>query len=288
MKRQAALVSIFFVAAVLLFTVVAQRLVPQSLAQQSLEVRVDRWLEVKQIANDVTFEHGSSRRSATVGDRLQTVGDSIITGKKSTATLFVDTGVGTVEVGEQTTMRVSALDMAPDNGRITRLEVPMGNVRLRVRRFTHKGSELEIQTPVGLSGVRGTVFGVAVQPNGKTGLAVWQGKVNSVAQGKAVGVARGSQNFTLPGEAPSAPVSLKDDTSLQYDFEKIVEKGVRKVRLLGQVDPVNNVAVDGIPQVTDRYGTFKSDLRPMPSYLKMQVIVTTPLGKKQTYALALR
>jgi len=283
MKHRAALVGIVFVAAMCLFAVVTQ-----SLAQRSLEVRVDRWLEVKQVTNDVTFEHGASRQAATVGDRLQTVGDSIITGKQSTATLFVDTGVGAIEVGEQTTLRVRALEIAPDNGRITRLEVPMGNVHLRVRRFTHKGSELEIRTPVGLSGVRGTVFGVSVQPNGKTGLAVLQGKVKSAAQGHSVGVARSMQNFTLPGEPPSAPVSLKDDTRLRYDFETIVDKGVRKVRLLGQVDAVNNVTVDGISQVTDRNGTFKSDLRPMPSYLKMQVIVTTPLGKKQTYALALQ
>jgi hypothetical protein len=283
MKHQAALVLTVIVAAVLSFLVVAQ-----SLAQQSLQVRVERWLEVRQVANDVTFEHGTTRRAAQVGDRLQAVGDSVVTGKKSTATLIVDTGIGVVEVSELTTLRVQRLAIAPDNGRITLLEVPSGNARLRVRPFTHRGSELEIQTPVGLSGVRGTVFGVAVQPNGKTGLAVRQGAVNSSAQKRSVNVGGGFQNFTMPGEPPSIPVRRTDDTTLQYNFEKSMEGGVRKVRLLGRVDPVNSVIVDGVPQVTDRTGSFRTDLRLVPSYLRMQVVVTTPLGRQETYALALR
>jgi hypothetical protein len=282
MKRQAVLAGIGFGAAMLIC------LVAQSRTQQSLQVRVNRWLEVRKITNDVTFERGAIRRAAVVGDRLQAVGDRLTTGKNSTATLFVDTGVGAVEMAEKTTLRVRQLDVAKDNGRITRLEVPMGNVRLRVRPFTNKGSQFEIQTPVGLSGVRGTEFGVVVQPNGKTGLAVLEGKVVTAAQGHAVGVAQGWQNFTQPREAPSTPVKLTNDTSLRYDFEKIVERGLRLARLRGQVDPVNSVTVDGVPQVTDRRGVFQSDLRPMPSYLRMQVVVTTPLGKTKTYALALQ
>lgn len=283
MKRQVALIRAAVLAVALLFVVGSH-----SLAQQSLQVRVDRWLEVRQVTNNVTFAHNSTRRAARVGDRLQAVGDSIVTGKKSSAILFVDIGVGAIEVAEQTTLNIRTLDIAPDNGRITRLEVPIGNVRLRVRRFTHKGSELEIQTPVGLSGVRGTVFGLAVQPNGKTGLAVTQGVVKSTAQGRDANVIEGFQNFTLPGEAPSTPIKRTNGTSLQYEFEKIIEKSIRRVRLLGRVDPVNLVTVDGIPQVTDRNGRFKTDLWLVPSYLNIQVVITTPLGKTKTYALALQ
>jgi hypothetical protein len=92
----------------------------------------------------------------------------------------------------------------------------------------------------------------------------------------------------MPREVPSTPVKLTNDTSLRYDFEMMVERGVRLARLRGQVDPVNSVTVDGVPQVTDRQGVFQSNLRPMPSYLRMQVIVTTPLGRTKTYALALQ
>ncbi len=283
MKRQAAPIGTVVIAAILLVV-----LVTQSMAQQAIQVRVDRWLQVREVTNEVTIEHSSSRHAAQVGDRLQAVGDSITTGKKSSATLIVDTGVGVIEVSEQTTLRVRSLAMAPDNGRITRLDVPIGNARLRVRRFTHKGSELEIQTPVGLSGVRGTEFGVAVQPNGKTGLAVRQGLVMSTAQNRSVTVGAGFQSFTLPGEPPSHPVRWTDDTSLQYDFEKRIERGVRKVRLQGQVNPVNSVVVDGVSQSTDREGRFITDLQLVPSYLRIQVVVMTPLGRQKMYDLALQ
>ncbi|MBD2033683.1 hypothetical protein H6F76_01210 [Leptolyngbya sp. FACHB-321] len=92
----------------------------------------------------------------------------------------------------------------------------------------------------------------------------------------------------MPREVPSTPVKLTNDTSLRYNFKTIVERGVRLARLRGQVDPVNSVTVDGVSQVIDRRGVFQTDLRPMPSYLRMQVIVTTPLGRTKTYALALQ
>ena len=283
MKRQAAWIGTVALAVGLSFV-----LMVHSLAQQAVQVRTNRWLEVRQIVNEVTFSHNATQHSAQVGDRLQAVGDSITTGKNSNAILFVDTGVGVVEVAEQTTVRIRTLDTAPDNGRITHLYVPTGNVRLRIRRFTHKGSAFEMQTPVGLSGVRGTVFGVVVQPNGKTGLVVGQGAVKSTAQGEAVAVPGGFQNFTMPGEVPSTPVKRTDDTSLRYEFEKVIEGSVRKARLLGQVDPVNSVTVDGLLQVTDRTGKFRTSWQPVPSYLKIQVVVTTPLGKQEIHGLALQ
>lgn len=282
MRRQALVVGTIVTTILLLFHI------EQGPTQQTLRVRVDRWLELRRSAGTVTREQGTRSQPARIGDRLQSVGDGITTGKSSTATLVVDTEVGFIDVSEQTKMRVQALNIAPDNGRITRLEVTQGQARLRVRRFTHQGSELEIRTPASLSGVRGTEFGINVQPNGKTGLAVREGKVVTTALGQTVTVDAGFQNFTIPGQSPSLSVPLRDDTQLRYQLERIIERGVRLVRLVGQVDPVNQVVVDGVPQVTDRNGRFTTNLRPVPSYFKMQVIVTTPLGKQQVYDLALR
>lgn len=260
----------------------------EAVSQQSLRVRVDRWLELQQSQGTVLREQGNRSQPARVGDRLQAVGDAFITGKNSSATLLVDTGIGFISMAEQTKIRVQALEVAPDNGRITRLQVTQGQVRLKVRRFTHQGSQLEIRTPASLSGVRGTEFGVSTQPNGKTGLAVRQGRVASSARGQAVAVGGGFQNFTIPGEPPSPPVPLRNDTHLKYEFQKSIEAGVRRIRLIGQVDPVNRVVVEGREQTTDRNGRFSTDLKFVPSYFKIQVVVTTPLGKKQVYELALR
>ncbi len=256
-------------------------------AQQSLPVRVDRGLEVRSLAGQVSRFQKTVSQPARVGDFLRAIGDGLITSKGAKAILFVDTGIGVVDVAENTNLVVQELSFAPDNGRITKLFVSQGQARLRVRPFTHRGSKLEIRTPVGLSGVRGTDFGIAVQPNGKTGLAVIQGQVSSEAFGKAVAVNGGFQNFILPNEPPSPPVPLRNDTRLVYSFQRIIQGGIRKVQLNGQVDPVNAVQVNGVPQVTDREGRFKTQLEIFPPPL-FQVLVQTPLGKEQRHDLVFR
>ncbi|MGV0023383.1 FecR family protein [Phormidesmis priestleyi] len=276
----------FFVGATIAGSV-ALFTIPGSLAQRSIPVRIDRWLSIQQVSGNVTYQRRSLNRPAKVGDRLEAVGDGLTTGARGSASLLVDTGVGTINVLEKTKLSVQALDVAPDYGRITRLQVSQGQVRLKLRRFTNRGSRLEIQTPAGLSGVRGTEFGVLVQPDGKTGLATVTGAVVSEAQGRNVSVLAGFQNFTIPGEPPSIPVPLRNDTRLRYELQQEIDRGVRKIRLIGQVDPVNSVTVDGKPQATDRNGRFDA-LFLAPSFLRIQVVVTTPLGKTESYDLALR
>ncbi|WP_421655596.1 FecR family protein [Leptothermofonsia sp. ETS-13] len=260
----------------------------QGRTQQSFQVRINRWLEVKQVLGKVIREQGAASYVARVGDRLKSVNDGITTGKNSSATLFVDTGIGTISLTENTRLKIQELAMAPDNGRITRLQVMSGQAVLRVRRFTHRGSRLEIRTPAGLSGVRGTEFGLTIQPSGKTGLAVREGNVVSSAQGQAVAVPHEFQNFTIPDEAPSTPTPLTEDTRIQYHFQQVIERRVRKIRLVGKVDPVNSVIVEGTPQSTNRDGVFITDFKLLPNSLKIQVEVITPLGKKEIHELAYR
>jgi hypothetical protein len=254
----------------------------QSSAQTNIKVRADRWLEVQHLIGKVTRQQGNSSQPARVGDRLQSIGDGISTSSKSSTRLAVDTNVGFVNVAENTTLRIQSLQVASDKGRITRLHVAKGQVRLQVRPFNHKGSRLELVTPSGISGVRGTEFGVAVQPSGKTGLATLKGGVLSSAKGQAYLVNGGFQNFTISGEPPSRPVPLRNDTSFVYKVEIVIDRGIRKLRLIGQTDPVNAVFVEDEPQSTDRQGRFNI-LLPMPSYPIYQVTIITPLGKKQEH-----
>ncbi len=257
------------------------------MAQRSIPIRVDRWLAVQQITGAVTYQRDTFQKAAQMGDRLERVGDSLSTGKNATATLLVDTGVGTISVSENTILRVRSLGIAADNGRITQLEVPQGRVYLKLRRFNHRGSRLEIRTPAGLSGVRGTEFGLSIQPGGKTGLATRQGAVMTSARGADVKVAAGYQNFTVSGEPPSIPVPLKNDPSLRYQVQQEIDsQRVRRFRLVGQTDPVNALTVNGVAQSTDRDGRFSAVFY-ASSYPRVKVIVTTPLGKTEAYELAL-
>jgi len=272
-----------YVAAASLIAVVLGQ-AAQIAAQQSTRIRVNRWLEVRRIAGSVTYLKGGNSRRAQAGDRVQAVGDGVRTGANSSVRLAVDTEVGFITVQEKTIVRIQSLQVAPDNGRITRLNVSQGQVRVQVRPFTHRGSRLEVSTPSSVSGVRGTEFGITVQPNGRTGLATLKGGVLSSAQGKSQMVTAGTQNLTMPGETPSDPVPLRDDPTLTYSWQIVVENNIRKVRLLGQIDPVNLVFVQGKPQITDRDGRFQVMLA-LPSSPRYQVLVTTPLGRSKTYDL---
>jgi hypothetical protein len=73
---------------------------------------------------------------------------------------------------------------------------------------------------------------------------------------------------------------------LDYRIDRLIENNIRRVRLVGRVDPVNIVRVGDTPQVTDRNGLF-SVVLPATSRLHLQVTVITPLGKQQVYELAL-
>ncbi|MCS6815123.1 MAG: hypothetical protein NZ772_16335, partial [Cyanobacteria bacterium] len=97
-------------------------------------------------------------------------------------------------------------------------------------------------------------------------------------------VPAGYQNLTFPGKPPEPPVPLRDDPSLDYRWQVVVENNIRKLRLIGKVDPVNLVFVEGKPQSTDRNGQFQVLFVPRssPTY---RVEVKTPLGRTQTHIL---
>jgi hypothetical protein len=214
------------------------------------------------------------------------VGDGLRTGTRSAAVLEVDTDVGFLDVSERTELRIRTLGVAADGGRITHLNVSRGQVRTRLRRFTHEGSQFEIETPAGISGVRGTEFGVSVQDDGKTGIATLTGAVETNAVGVSVPVPEGFQNLIWPGEPPTEPVPLRDDPGLTYDREVFFDRNTRYVTLIGQVYPVNTVFVDGAPQPVDRQGEFRLT-RVATSRLRVEVVVITPLGRQELHGIYL-
>jgi hypothetical protein len=255
-------------------------------ANSDVTVRIDRWLAVRQLMGTVTYFQAKESRSARQGDRLQNVGDGVTTATAASARLELDTQIGTVEVAEDTQMSIQTLDITPSDGRITRLRVDWGRVRLQIRTFTNPDSRLEIETPAGVSGVRGTDFGLVVQPDGTMGVATLEGSVVTEAQTQTVEVPGGFQNITIPGEPPSAPVPFTNEPRLDYQIERTIRRGVRRVRVAGQVDPTSTVLYKGEPQTLDRDGKF-SLLLPARSRLKIQIIVITALGRAQTYDLDL-
>ncbi len=273
-KKHWLLLSLFFI-----FLLTFQ----QALAQNNLQLRVNRYLEVRSIFGNVIYGNQQTSQPANVGTKLQKVGDSIGTGKNSRTMLALDTEIAFVEVAENTKLQIQKLHSTSNNGKVTELLLTGGQVRLKVRPLNNRESRLEIKTPAGITGVRGTEFGVSVQPSGKTGVATLKGQVVTSAQGKTVSVNKGFQSLIIPGKPPSPPVRLRDDTILQIKI--LADMGNQQAKIAGKLDPVNLVILANEPLITNQNGEFEV-ITALPNNRKIAVSITTPLGKKQKYELA--
>ncbi|MEM6716027.1 MAG: FecR domain-containing protein, partial [Cyanobacteria bacterium P01_C01_bin.147] len=182
---------------------------------------------------------------------------------------------------------VEELSLAPDNGRITRLSVPRGNVVLNLRRFTHRGSELEIETPSGVSGVRGTDFGIIVHPEDqRTSVATETGAVFAAAEGVTVDVPNGFQTLIRMGDPPIEPQPIPAEPLFEYRIESAVRDYVRYLVLVGQIDPINQLYVaDELQDVTET-GEFRYEDFAYHG-ATVQVSIVTPLGDVTTYDVSL-
>ncbi|MEM1281106.1 MAG: FecR family protein [Cyanobacteria bacterium P01_H01_bin.152] len=262
-------------------------LVTPLFAQNSIDISGDRWLRVQAIAGDVQYFTSNKSNIAQEGDLLITAGDGVSTGSDSSCTLSVDVEMGTIFLSENTELIVEELSLAPDNGRITRLSVPRGNVVLNLRRFTHRGSELEIETPSGVSGVRGTDFGIIVHPEDqRTSVATETGAVFAAAEGVTVDVPNGFQTLIRMGDPPIEPQPIPAEPLFEYRIESAVRDYVRYLVLVGQIDPINQLYVaDELQDVTET-GEFRYEDFAYHG-ATVQVSIVTPLGDVTTYDVSL-
>lgn len=248
----------------------------------ALKVKFNRWLEVRRTIGQVIYSRGNKSQPARKKMRLTSVGDTITTKQGASAVLAIDTGTGFINVAENTTVKIHKLKKGSRGGRITELQVKSGQVRLQIRRLTHRTSGVRIRTPAGIAGVRGTEFGVSIQDNGKTGVGTKKGSVATIAQGKTVLVNGGFQNLIIPGKRPSQPVRLQENTRL--NIRQLLASG-NQVRIIGTVDPVNLVMISQKSLNINSSGRFDVTI-PLPPNRRIEAVVITPLGKKQLYQLA--
>lgn len=247
-----------------------------------LRVQGDRWLAISSLTGSVQFITGNERRAAMRGDRLASVGDTLITRDQASARLAIDQAVGSVTMAQNSHMRIQALSITQNGGRVTELAVVRGQVRLRTRPFTSPESTLEIHTPVGVSGVRGTDFGVTVQPDGQTAIATEEGSVVASAQGKTVTVGAGLQSIIRPGEPPTPAQVFLDDPTLRIEAIRAISSAVASVS--GSTDAVNLVKVNGEPIQVEEDGRFEFEV-PISREYQIDAEVTTPLGTQRSYQL---
>lgn len=257
---------------------------PSASAQQSLQVRVDRWLRITEMIGDVMYQSRGTLEPADVGDRLQNVGDGLRTGIDSTAVLSIDTNIGTLTVAPDSILRIQQLTTTADGARLTRIQVTEGHAHLQVRRFTNPNSTLEIETPAGVAAVRGTQFGFNVDQNGLMSLATLDGGVWVEAQGNGVSVNPGFQTIVVPGSPPQQPQPIATELYLRPRVITRTDNGNAVV--VAQVPPGTLVYVNG-----ESYGVNLTDRVtlnvPMPSNQTLDITLQAPEGRQQTYHVAI-
>ncbi|WP_171971746.1 FecR domain-containing protein [[Limnothrix rosea] IAM M-220] len=242
-----------------------------------------RSMEVRRTIGNVTFRNSFTR--AKNGDRLTRVGEGLSTGSRSSAVLALDEGIGSISVAAQTSFLIKEFNTTSNGGKVTVIEVTKGQVRVNVRPFSNPQSRLEVKTPAGIAGVRGTEFGVAVADNGQTNVLTDKGMVEVSGQdaGESVEVKAGYATIVVQGEAPTQPVRFTENLDMEISRARLNANGVWE--MTGQVDPFNFVWVDGEQVQVAENGTFQVNYDRLPRGLTTFRILS-PLGStKTTYTL---
>ena len=248
----------------------------QNVASGALLKQNDRYLEVQQVEGNVTY----GGRPARVGDRISTAGEGISTGSRSSAVLTVDNGIGTINLSERSNFQVQSLYSEPGGGKVTLLALNGGQARVKVRRFKNSGSRLQIKTPAGVAGVRGTEFGVAVSPQGKTQVGTLEGTVAVAAQQQTVLVQPNYASVVIPGKPPTTPRLL--DKTLHLGLQSLLKAGHGQARVLAKVDLSNSVYFNNRLLDTRSDGALDT-IVPVPSSAYIQFVVRDPLGRERVY-----
>jgi hypothetical protein len=263
---------------------------PQTLAvvDASLRFQVVRALEVSEVSGTVLIHLGGQPEAAAQpGQRLQRVDDGIETHGGARAILTLDTGAGTIELAPNTLLRIKQMAVSPKGGYQTELFLERGQAKVKVKKFENPDSSLEIHTPAGVSGVRGTEFGMTVQPSGDTGIGTQEGKVLVTGQDQSVELPAGYQTLLRRGRTPESVATLSKLP--QFRLRWLTRTQAGPIRIAGQIEPINLLLINQVAHPLDPQGRFDLllPISPQRSRFPITITVITPLGQQQRYELAI-
>lgn len=240
-----------------------------------------RALHLRRFSGRVTTLAGNSKQ-AQVGDRLSAAGHGVVTGRRSSANLSIDGGSSFIAVAQNTRMTVQRLDILSDGAHVTILDVPRGQARVQVPPFTNPNSRLELHTPSGVAAVRGTVFGVSVSEDGKTGVATLEGKVAASAQSVEVPVEAGMASIIRPGEPPSPAQPLDRTLDIQWTQYEWTDN---RLHIQGRINPANQLLVADTEVTIDRSGRFNVEIPLQKRTHRVIATVKNPMGETREHRL---
>ena len=135
-------------------------------------------------------------------------GDEILTDRKSSATIRMPDG--------------SSVRIYPDSHVVLRtqtgswkefLHVVLGTVRVQIEKLSGRPNPKTLTTPTAIIGVRGTIFGIAVERTGDTRVGVGQGLVsvaNQLHPGDEVMVKPGQSVWVRRDQRPTQPEMMRE------------------------------------------------------------------------------
>lgn len=252
---------------------------PVAIAQSS-----GRNMEIRRVLGNVTFRGSFTR--AKSGDRLTRIGQGLSTGSRSSAVLALDEGIGFVNVAAQSSFVIDQFETTSNGGKVTVIDVKKGQVKVQTRSFTNPQSRLEVRTPAGIAGVRGTEFGVAVADDGQTNVLTDEGAVAVEGNGETVRVPAGYGSIVVEGEAPTEPAPFTENLDLEIDRARhSSSSGFWEVA--GRVDPFNFVWINDQQVNVQRDGSFQVNYEQLPKEI-IAIRILSPLGSTKTTYLFLR
>ena len=135
-------------------------------------------------------------------------GDEILTDRKSSAT---------IRMPDSSTVRIypnSHVALRTETGPWKEfLHVLLGNVRVQIEKLSGRPNPKALTTPTAIIAVRGTIFGVAVEPTGDTRVGVGKGLVsvaNQLHPGDEVMVKAGQSVWVRRDQRPTAPEMMRE------------------------------------------------------------------------------
>ncbi len=259
-------------------------------------------------------------RPVSVGSTLE-IGEELVTGENTTVRFQISGRGGSIEVAEFSRLVVGnlasgAIDLEIIKGRATFalpslsetnsaglesfLTAATGMKTLEISDFSQINPDdhpaiaqnssrgnynFRVRTPTGVTGVRGTAFGVDVGPNGKTGICGVSGTVVAAAQNQEQSV-NGGQYVVI---SPNSPPTLVEPTPPDAKLKVLVHqtRGGNRVRVFGQVDRPDLVYINGQAIETDPDGKFAVILD-RPTSRLLRFVVRGPAVRERVYEIPVR
>ncbi|MBN1977882.1 MAG: FecR domain-containing protein [Anaerolineae bacterium] len=176
------------------------------------ETQIGQTAFLDQASGSVEFQPaGSEDWQPASTDTSLRAGTRIRTGPHAGVTLVFFDGSTTVLEAE-TEVSIVQMDVKPDgSGKTIVLRQEVGQTFSHVQPLLDAEARFEIETPTSVTAVRGTKFGLDVEPDGATHLNVTEGVVEMTAQDVTISVSSGQTAEVKPDHAPA---SIPSDTPL--------------------------------------------------------------------------